>query len=669
MIFRCFSLLAALLLASFGALAAAVGEVQSDQPDVLLTNRKAWEALAARGNPLLLLNAERFRNPQPPFKPPEKVPNTWTYRVIAEQLVPAAYAATAQQSPHRGRADLVAHCVAVIDWLTQQCDANGLWYRREGIGDPNVNRFTLGPLLDAVHMLQTLPAGREAWPRWKDKLDRALDHQRRAFRGEFDWEWVHPEVKYPNHDLYGPLCFWLSAELYGRDEDRQLAQHILRKTTENLLPDGGLHYIGIENESPVYHALNLILIARYATLSRDPVAVKLLQDMANYWPLVLTAEGYPECWSDVWWKQTWGPVWREALVVAAGATGEPRNQWLLWRVLERSAPSDAGMGGIYAAPYWTGVEPGEALPDLFVVRDENIRGVRGRAGSWYFGVCRGRGLRNTFVGGLVTSPTQANPLLAALRGAGVDVLLDAERPNGLWLSEVADRAAVALRPEVAAGLGVRYTLQRSLINGWPTPQTSPSPWQVTQVWRAAGDGIVGLVAVEATADAPAAAVLGRIALGPGAVEAPIGPDAAWRCGPLAVKFFDTFGTASVETVPQYARAPETWWPGVQLRQNLDGGAKSGQRFVYSVWIGPQDAEPPVSMRLLPQDRGWLATWPGGRQAAAVFNPTAAPLIIEVPWSAAAARQWSQDGTSQPLPITGGHVTVSLPPDHCVLLEE
>jgi len=663
------TLITALLLAPLGALPAAVAEVQSAQPDVLLTNRKAWEDLAARGNPLLLLNAERFQNPQPAFKPPEKVPNTWTYRVIAEQLVPTAYAATAQQSPHRGRADLVAHCVAVADWLTQQCDANGLWYRREGTGDPNVNRFTLGPLLDAVHMLQTLPAGREAWPRWKDKLDRALDHQRRAFRGEFNWEWVHPEVKYPNQDLYGPLFFWLSAELYGRDEDRQLAKHIMQKTTENLLPDGGLHYIGIENESPVYHALNLILIARYATLSHDHVAVKLLKDTANYWPLVLTAEGHPECWSDVWWKQSWSPVWREAMVVAAGATGEPRNQWLLWRVLERNAPSDPGMGGIYAAPYWTGVAPGQALPDRFVVRDENIRGVRGRAGSWYFGVCRGRGLRNTFVGGLVTSPTQTDPLLAALRGAGVDILLDAKRPNGLWLSEVADRAALTLRPDVAAGLGVRYTLQRGLINGWPTPQTSPSPWQVTQVWRAAGDGVLGMVAVEATADAPAAAVLGRIALGPGTVEAPTGRDAAWRCGPLTVKFFDTFGTASVERVPQYARAPETWWPGVQLRQNLDGGAKSGQRFVYSVWIGPQGTTPPTAMRLLPQDRGWLATWPASRQAAALFNPTLAPLTIEVPWPAAAPKQWSQDGTSQPLPTTGGHVTVSLPPNDCALLEE
>jgi hypothetical protein len=77
----------------------------------------------------------------------------------------------------------------------------------------------------------------------------------------------------------------------------------MRKTTENLLPDGGLHYIGIENESPVYHALNLIIIGRYATLSQDPVAVKLLKDTANYC-LVATAEGYGVLGDVV--KQSWG---------------------------------------------------------------------------------------------------------------------------------------------------------------------------------------------------------------------------------------------------------------------------------------------------------------------------------------------------------------------------
>ena len=218
--------------------------------------------------------------------------------------------------------------------------------------------------------------------------------------------------------------------------------------------------------------------------------------------------------------------------------------------------------------------------------------MRGRAGSWYFGVCQGRGLRNTFVGGLVTSPTQANPLLAAFRGAGVDVLLDDKRPNGLWLSEVAYCAGLAQRPDVAGGLAVRYTLQRGLINGWPTPQTSPSPWQVTQVWRAAADGLLGMVAVEATADVPAVAVLGRIALGPGAVEAPTDGHAAWQCGPLQVRFFDTFGTASVAGYPN---TPERRKPG--------GPASSGGR----IWTtapnpGRGSSIPPGSARKGPSLR-------------------------------------------------------------------
>jgi len=637
--------------------------------DVLQANRRAWEDLAARGNPLLLLNAERYQSPQPAFKPPAKVSNAWTYRVTAEEILPAAYAATAEGSPHRGRPDLVAYCLAACDWLAQECDTNGLWYRRQGVGDPNVNRFTLGPLLDAVHMLQALPAGRAAWPRWQDKLDRAIDHQRRAFHGEFDWEWVHPAVKYPNQDVYGPLCFWLSAELYGRSEDRQLAQDIMRKTVANLLPDGGIHYIGIENEAPIYHSLDLIIIGRYATLSRDPVAFQLLKNTASYWPLVMTAEGYPEYWSDVWWKQHWIKVWREAMVIAAGATGEPRNQWLMWRVLERSEAKGSDLGGIYAAPYWTGISPGQALPENFLVRDENIRGIRGRAGSWYFGVCQGRGLRNTFVGGLVTRPTQMNPLLTAFRGAQIDVLQDAKQPNGWWLSEVEDRVGLARRPDVSAGLGVRYTLQPSLVNGWPTPQTTNSPWQVTQVWRAAGNGILGMVVLQATTNAPGRAVVGRIALGPGAVSALKAKRDTWQCGPLQVKLFDTFGAAAVEPVPQYATPPNACWPGIQWRQNLEHGAKAGQRFVYSVWVGPEGVEAPAEVRLLAEDRGWIATWARGRQTAAIFNPTAKPLTLEIPWSKGTSKQWSTDGHAQSLATHAGQVSVTLPAGESALLEE
>ena len=74
---------------------------------------------------------------------------------------------------------------------------------------------------------------------------------------------------------------------------------------------------------------------------------------------------------------------------------------------------------------------------------------------------------------------QTNPGLAPLRGAGVDVLLDAKCRNGLWLSEVADLRRAGPGPDVAAGLGVRYTCNVAWSKDG-SPQTSPSPWQVTQ---------------------------------------------------------------------------------------------------------------------------------------------------------------------------------------------
>ncbi|MDQ3813300.1 MAG: hypothetical protein M3347_05050, partial [Armatimonadota bacterium] len=358
--------------------------------DSLEENRAGWHKLAAQGNPFLLLNARRFERRLDPFRPPTEIKSTWQYRGVAEELVAVAYAVAEKSSPHHGRQDLLDHALATVDWLVAQCNDEGWWWKPgQPTGDPNVNRFTLGPLLDGIRWLRLLPQGEAAWPRWQKKLAVAVDLQRRAYRGEIDWDWGGlAGGEYANQDVYYALIMALSAELFKLPADRAVAAGMVKQIATNLLPDGGLHYIGIENEAPVYHSLNLAILGRYATLTADPLAIQLMKDTANYWPLVLTAEGQPEYWSDVWWKQTWGYVWPEGVVIAAGATGEARNQWLMWRVLERTAPDHRGMAGIYCAPYWTGLAPGTALPERFLLTDGNIRGIRGRAGQWYFGVAR-----------------------------------------------------------------------------------------------------------------------------------------------------------------------------------------------------------------------------------------------------------------------------------------
>ena len=336
----------------------------------LEANRRTWEELASQGNPFLLLNARDHAREAAAFKPPETITSAWQYRGVAERLVPLAYAASAPDSPHRGRQDLVDHALATVGWITAECSESGWWFRKSPPdGDPNVNRFTLGPLLDAVRMLRALPEGQAAWPRWREPLDRAVALQRRAYHGQEDWDWGGKAAgEYANQDLYYVLIMALSADLFDRPDDRAEAQSMMKRVADNMLPDGGIRYIGITNEAPVYHGLNLILLGRYLTLTGDPVAREALKQTASYWPLVLTAEGQPEYWSDVWWKQTWGYVWREALVIAAGATEDARNQWLMWRVLERSTPTSGGWGGICSAPYWTGPQPGTPLPEPSLAR-------------------------------------------------------------------------------------------------------------------------------------------------------------------------------------------------------------------------------------------------------------------------------------------------------------
>ncbi|MBN2451110.1 MAG: hypothetical protein JXR77_12020 [Lentisphaeria bacterium] len=636
--------------------------------DNLEANRALWESLAAEGNPFALLLARQYASGIGPFSPPAAISSAWQYRGVAQELAGIAWVGCDPASPLTGRGDLVSHLVAGIDWLVSECSEEGWWWRRRPPeGDPNVNRFVLGPLLDAVRFARLRPEGEAAWPRWRGRLDRAIELQKAAYRFELDWDWGGKAGgEYANQDAYYVVIMALSAMLYQRPADQELAAEMVRRIASNLLPDGGIRYIGMENEAPVYHSLNLVVLGRYATLTGDPAAAELLQNTVGYYPLVLSAEGQPEYWSDVWWKQTWGYVWREGLVIAAGATGDARNQWLLWRVLERSTPAARGWDAVCAMPYWTGTKLLEPLPARFVTVDRNARGIRGRDGSWYYGVAVGWGLRPTFCGGMITHPTHTHPLRVAIRGLQINVLQGKDpRMQGLWLSQVNDHAALALRPQAAGGIGARYRLQPRKINGVPTPETPDTPWQVTQVWRAAADGLLGTIVLEAVGPAPGIAVQGRIALGP--TEPERLADSEWRAGPLRVRVFESFGAVGVRPVPAYT-SPEDW-PGIVFEERLADGAEQGRRFVYTVWLGPEGTPPPASVERLPKDAGWVAAWEDGRRAAALFNPHRDAATIEVPWSGQSPHAWQGlDGAAGEPRMERDSACVSLPGRGCALLE-
>ena len=637
-------------------------------------NWSRWMALAEQGNPLQILAAAKYDQPLAAYQPPQELTSAWQYRGEAQNLLSVAWAAADPASPHRARVDLVDHAIQMTDWLVEQCDSEGWWWHPGSpTGDPNVNRFTLGPLLDAIYRLRSLPAGKQAWPRWADKLDAAIALQRRSYeQQDVAWDWGgKASGDYVNQDVYYLLIMELSSRLYDRVADHDLAAKMMKKVAGNLLPDGGWHYIGQEQESPIYHALDLVILARYATLADDPTVWDNLRASAPYYPLVCTAEAYPESWSDVWWKQNWGDAWTEGMIIAAGASKDAVNQWLMWQRLARVAPSDNGMGTIYAMPFWPGPDPGLALPDTFVLPDHNIRGLRGRAGQWYYGVTQGRGLRNTFVGGLITSPTGTNPLRAAFRGANIGVQQDPSfnqrLRGGLFLSQAHDTTGLAMRPNGPIAVGARYRLQPGTINGSPTPETPDTPWQVDQLWLACAQGIVGRVKLTALEDAAGQAVVGRIRLGPAVLT---GEGDLWHSGPLTVKLLDSFGEVKPAPMPHYTQPIDRTWPGLELRQALpEGGAKAGQTFTYAVYLGPDDQPVPESIDVLDDELGFRVQWPDGPRLAVCFNPEGKPQTASLNWNDFQPGVWTgEEGAEPETEAARGTLDVILQPGQCVVAE-
>jgi hypothetical protein len=222
-------------------------------------------------------------------------------------------------------------------------------------------------------------------------------------------------------------------------------------------------------------------------------------------------------------------------------------------------------------------------------------------------------------------------------------------------------------PEQSVGLGVRYTLQSSLIHGVPEPATPDSPWQVTQVWHGSAAGMVGLIAIQATAEVQAAAVVGRIGLGPGPVQ-PLG-QSTWACGPLRVCLLEPLGHASVGPVLRFVDTEKSAWPGLILRQDLAGPVATGTRFVYAVWVGPAQSAPPTSLDILPHDNGWVAHWADGATVATLFNPDTTPTTLDLVWPSSAPHAWTTDAGRE-VPLTGalGRIQVEVGGRACVIVE-
>ncbi len=359
--------------------------------------------------------------------------------------------------------------------------------------------------------------------------------------------------EYPNQDVF-TCTKWRSHTSGGaKPEYREVWISRSRASKTTSCPTAAqLHRA--RDGNPCYHDLNVVWIARFFAAPPKTGARTLLEKMVNYYPLTYSDEARPEYYTDCWWEHYWsdGAAGPE---IIAGLAGDAHNKHLADRLLERTGTATITSLSTPGMFYRDAVKP-QPLPDNYVKVDRNIRGPRGRFGSWYFAGVQGAAPATPLsANGLPTGSEQA-ALRRALLAANVEVgSLDAD--GAAPASSTSGPHLSARCPRFSGRHPPRFLASGRLSQLRNNRQVPPTPWQATQVWLLTKSGLVGLVELEAAEPKTAGYVGGELRFGP---DLPLTKDetGAYHCGAVITMRLLESNFATVEAGP--AR------PGVEIHR-------------------------------------------------------------------------------------------------------
>ncbi len=589
-------------------------------------------ALKASGNPYFLSALEYLAKMKADPGLPDEVSSAWSFGGLASRALVAAWGAASDDSPRKGDGLLVEHASALVSYcLEQQKDGSWFYSRKWDSGDPNSDRFALGPLMDSIWWLRQLPVGEAKWAEWEPNLRALVDFQHEHWGLKSGHAWSTGAGMYPNQDVFHLYEMALATEFWGEDRYRDSMNETLAALEAHLLPGGGLNYIGPETEIPCYHDLNVVWIARYLKLTGDERARSLLEGTVGYYPSASSNEAVPEYYTDAWWKHYWSDGAPCGPEIIAGLTGDARNKWLADRLLERRGPG-SDYKAVYAGMFYRGDVGSRELDDGYVRHDPDIRGPRGRFGNWYFAGVPGGGGRDTFVGAMLTDPITPQPLDSALLAANIEVALGGEGARDrthLYLSGLDDITDTVIDGDVAA-LGARYSPRKPYINSIPDRVVEPTPWIATQVWLLTPVGLVGLVELEAEEAQTVPYLGGEIRLGPTRAVTHDGDLGLYTCGRMRARI-DEHNFADISAGPARPGYAKKTTPNHAISLRTGGEsfeAEPGDPVRYVVTVFPDGAAPPVNVRRVEAEGVWgLTCEVSGKLVVALFNPTEQPVTL------------------------------------------
>lgn len=471
--------------------------------------------------------------------------NEWVYAEMANVLLGGAYAWAYGDGDADTQTRRLGFCAAFLDALVDAAVEDRWFHRGQGMGDPNIDRFTLLPTLEAYLLVADAltPPLRE---RFLTKLNGILNVQYNEYGGG-SREDVPPEP-YPNMDVYYCLIMLHGYHITGDERWKSEFEDYLQLLEDAQFEDGGWTYIKGTNECPVYHDINVTLMARIHDLSGAPSAMAQIRRSVPYYPFVVAPNGVAETHTDCWWKHGWGMQGPHAPDVVASLTGDGRNRWIgdlrrdaalrgMQTVFDKHEERWPNNGSVlftyYAAHFWKPISPEE--PPVDIVRyDRNIQGPRGRFTHWSWAATAGY-CCDTLVGAVAHRPDDPRP--CALMAVTAEIPYwepDGPHPgNGrMHLCVPPERMAGETRIEGdTAVFEAAYPMActRTIFN----KPTFPTEWRCHQRWQLSRECMQGEIRIVAEKNQIARPPSLRLRFGKGLPLEKLEED-TYRCGPFTL---------------------------------------------------------------------------------------------------------------------------------------
>lgn len=449
--------------------------------------------------------------------------DSYNPRVFAAEIRNYAWAGLHPQSPYHGNTEILKRALrrahAYVDAYTRT-DIT--------LEDMSVNDFfACYSFLDGLLTLKSgawefvLPSQREQWRAATQKARTAWLSYVDKEGGWWDGVSNGGFGSFCNHHITKGMIIQFAGLILEDSNHADIAKRVIAMQKIALLPDGGIRYIGKQNEIYGYHQVNIEKLVRHWELTGDPTAFEILASSRNYYPLSTEPGNVAEYWTPPYWKYQWhGSSFGIGAEIIAGMVGCGYNRMIAQQNLEYGNPESYNhkSKNIIAAPYYrSGLEVKERLDD-FIVYDKNLMSPRGRFGPFSFvGTTRDYGEhpgKMSFMGCMVTDASEReHPLNAALKAVYPKVLIDSDLPN--WQGS----AYLSYREKNSTTVGQAFG---SLTTSYDMLMTTfghaitPVDWSADQQWLCFPDRIIGSIAVyPKTSQQKALGVSGHVRLGYG----------------------------------------------------------------------------------------------------------------------------------------------------------